>query len=117
MSPSLAMRAVQVLDGVRPYLTSHNGDVELVSIDDGVACTTDSCDEVNDVVIHLLVCVEAGARETHLPGIQHDDLGRTCRRSLDVGNPDHRSVDSARRSILAAQMKSLSDRPSIACVV
>jgi Fe-S cluster biogenesis protein NfuA len=35
--PSLAMRAVQVLDGVRPYLTSHNGDVELVKIDDGVA--------------------------------------------------------------------------------
>jgi Fe-S cluster biogenesis protein NfuA len=37
VKPSLAMRAVQVLDGVRPYLTSHNGDVELVSIDDGVA--------------------------------------------------------------------------------
>ena len=35
--PSLAMRAIQVLDGVRPYLTSHNGDVELVKIDDGVA--------------------------------------------------------------------------------
>ncbi len=35
--PSLAMWAIQVLDGVRPYLTSHNGDVELVSIDDGVA--------------------------------------------------------------------------------
>ncbi len=37
VKPSLAMRAVQVLDGVRPYLTSHNGDVELVSIEDGVA--------------------------------------------------------------------------------
>ncbi|MEM1335514.1 MAG: NifU family protein [Actinomycetota bacterium] len=37
VKPSLAMRAIQVLDGVRPYLTSHNGDVELVSIDDGVA--------------------------------------------------------------------------------
>ena len=35
--PSLAMRALQVLDGVRPYLTSHNGDVELVRIDQGVA--------------------------------------------------------------------------------
>ena len=35
--PSLAMRAIQVLDGVRPYLTSHNGDVELVKIDGGVA--------------------------------------------------------------------------------
>jgi len=35
--PSLAMRAVQVLDGIRPYLTSHNGDVELVRIDQGVA--------------------------------------------------------------------------------
>jgi len=35
--PSLAMRAVQVLDGVRPYLTSHNGDVELVRIEQGVA--------------------------------------------------------------------------------
>lgn len=37
VKPTLAMRALQVLDGVRPYLTSHNGDVELVSIDDGVA--------------------------------------------------------------------------------
>ena len=37
VKPSLAMRAVQVLDGIRPYLTSHNGDVELVSIDAGVA--------------------------------------------------------------------------------
>jgi Fe-S cluster biogenesis protein NfuA len=35
--PSLAMRAIQVLDAVRPYLTSHNGDVELVKIEDGVA--------------------------------------------------------------------------------
>ncbi len=35
--PTLAMRALQVLDGVRPYLTSHNGDVELVRIADGVA--------------------------------------------------------------------------------
>jgi Fe-S cluster biogenesis protein NfuA len=35
--PSLAMRAVQVLDGVRPYLTSHGGDVDLVRIEDGVA--------------------------------------------------------------------------------
>jgi Fe-S cluster biogenesis protein NfuA len=37
VKPSLAMRAIQVLDGVRPYLTSHNGDVELVEITDGVA--------------------------------------------------------------------------------
>lgn len=37
VKPSLAMRAVQVLDGIRPYLTSHNGDVELVRIEDGVA--------------------------------------------------------------------------------
>lgn len=37
VKPSLAMRAVQVLDGVRPYLTSHGGDVELVRIDQGVA--------------------------------------------------------------------------------
>ena len=35
--PTLAMRAVQVLDGVRPYLKSHGGDVDLVRIDDGVA--------------------------------------------------------------------------------
>jgi Fe-S cluster biogenesis protein NfuA len=35
--PTLAMRAVQVLDGVRPYLTGHGGDVELVRIDRGVA--------------------------------------------------------------------------------
>lgn len=37
VKPSLAMRAVQVLDGVRPYLTSHNGDVELVAIEGGTA--------------------------------------------------------------------------------
>jgi Fe-S cluster biogenesis protein NfuA len=37
VKPSLAMRALQVLDGVRPYLTAHNGDVELVRIDEGVA--------------------------------------------------------------------------------
>ncbi len=35
--PSLAMRAVQVLDGLRPSLTAHGGDVELVRIDGGVA--------------------------------------------------------------------------------
>ncbi|MFI5040277.1 MAG: NifU family protein [Acidimicrobiales bacterium] len=37
LRPTLAMRAVQVLDGVRPYLTSHGGDVDLVRIEDGVA--------------------------------------------------------------------------------
>jgi Fe-S cluster biogenesis protein NfuA len=37
VKPSLAMQAILVLDGVRPYLTSHNGDVELVKIEDGVA--------------------------------------------------------------------------------
>lgn len=35
--PTLAMRAVQVLEGVRPYITSHGGDVELVRIEEGVA--------------------------------------------------------------------------------
>ncbi len=37
VKPSTAMRAMQVLDGVRPYLTSHNGDVELVRIEAGIA--------------------------------------------------------------------------------
>lgn len=37
VKPSLAMRAVQVLDGVRPYITSHGGDVELVRIEGNVA--------------------------------------------------------------------------------
>ena len=37
VKPTLAMRAVQVLEGVRPYLHSHNGDVELVRIEDGIA--------------------------------------------------------------------------------
>ena len=37
VKPSLAMQAIQVLDGVRPYLTSHNGDVELAKIENGVA--------------------------------------------------------------------------------
>lgn len=35
--PSLAMQAIQVLDGIRPYLQSHNGDVELVRIEGGTA--------------------------------------------------------------------------------
>lgn len=35
--PSLAMRALQVLDGLRPYITSHGGDVELVKIEHGIA--------------------------------------------------------------------------------
>jgi Fe-S cluster biogenesis protein NfuA len=34
--PSLAMRAVQVLEGIRPYLAAHGGDVELSRIDDGI---------------------------------------------------------------------------------
>jgi Fe-S cluster biogenesis protein NfuA len=37
VKPSPAMRALQVLDGVRPYLTGHNGDVELVRIEGTVA--------------------------------------------------------------------------------
>jgi len=35
--PTLAMQAVQVLDGIRPYLQGHNGDVELVRIEGGTA--------------------------------------------------------------------------------
>lgn len=35
--PSVAMRAVQVLEGVAPYIRSHGGDVELVRIEDGIA--------------------------------------------------------------------------------
>jgi len=34
---SVAMRAMQVLESVRPYIRSHGGDVELVSIEGGVA--------------------------------------------------------------------------------
>lgn len=35
--PSVAMRALQVLEGLRPYITSHGGDVELVRIEHGIA--------------------------------------------------------------------------------
>ena len=35
--PTLAMEAIQVLDGIRPYLKSHNGDVELVRIEGATA--------------------------------------------------------------------------------
>lgn len=35
--PDLMIEARQVLDGVRPSLQSHGGDVELVQVDDGVA--------------------------------------------------------------------------------
>jgi Fe-S cluster biogenesis protein NfuA len=35
--PTVAMRAVRVLDAVRPYLTGHGGDVELVRIEGTVA--------------------------------------------------------------------------------
>ena len=41
----------------------------------------------------------------------------TLRRRYDVADTDHVRVDSASRSILAAQIKSLSDNPLMACVV
>ena len=34
---TVAMRAVQVIEGVRPYITSHGGDIELVGIEGTVA--------------------------------------------------------------------------------
>lgn len=37
MRPTVAMRALQVIDGVRPYINSHGGEIELVAIDDGIA--------------------------------------------------------------------------------
>jgi Fe-S cluster biogenesis protein NfuA len=37
VKPSLAMRALQVLDSVRPYIAGHGGDVELVRIEGSVA--------------------------------------------------------------------------------
>lgn len=35
--PTVAMRTIQALEGVRPYIRSHGGDVELTRIEDGVA--------------------------------------------------------------------------------
>jgi Fe-S cluster biogenesis protein NfuA len=35
--PSVAMRAAQAIEGVRPYIQGHGGDVELLRIEEGVA--------------------------------------------------------------------------------
>lgn len=71
VKPSLAMRAIQVLDGVRPYLTSHNGDVELVSIDDGVAFVRllGACQGCGSSTETLRDAV-AGALLEHLPELR-----------------------------------------------
>ncbi len=57
--------------------------------------------------IELVVAEERGANR---------DAVESCGRRLDGADFDH-SASAARRSILAAQMKSLSESPSIACVV
>jgi len=69
--PTLAMRAVQVLDGVRPYLRSHNGDVELVRIDDGVAYVRllGACQGCGSSTATLRDSV-AEALLTHLPEVR-----------------------------------------------
>jgi Fe-S cluster biogenesis protein NfuA len=56
---SLAMRAMQVIEGVRPYITSHGGDIELVAIEDGVAKVrlSGSCQgcSASSVTLHRVV--------------------------------------------------------------
>lgn len=68
--PTLAMRALQVLDGVRPYLTSHGGDVELVRIDQGVAFVrlTGACQSCGSATETLRDSVAEALLE-HLPEI------------------------------------------------
>lgn len=80
--PSLAMRAVQVLEGVRPYLTSHNGDVELVSIDEGIAHVRllGACQGCGSSTETLRDAV-AGALLEHLPEL------REVREAPPVGAP------------------------------
>jgi Fe-S cluster biogenesis protein NfuA len=66
--PSLAMRALQVLDGLRPYMTSHGGDVELVRIADGVAFVrlTGACESCSSSSSTLRDLVAEALLE-HLP--------------------------------------------------
>ncbi|MHB1509697.1 MAG: NifU family protein [Acidimicrobiales bacterium] len=68
--PTLAMRAVQVLDGMWPFLTSHGGHVDLVKIDQGVAYVRllgacQSCGSASDTLRNSV----AEALLGHLPEI------------------------------------------------
>ena len=68
---SVAMRAMQVLEGVRPYITSHGGDVELVAIEGGVARVrlTGACKGCNasSVTLHRVI---SDAMLEHVPEIR-----------------------------------------------
>jgi len=69
--PTLAMQAIQVLDGIRPYLQSHNGDVELVRIEGGTAYVRllGACQGCGSSSTTLRDSV-AEALLAHLPGIR-----------------------------------------------
>ncbi len=69
--PTLAMRAVQVLDGIRPYLAAHGGDVELARIDDGVVYVRllGSCQSCGSATETLREQVASALLE-HLPEIR-----------------------------------------------
>ncbi len=70
LRPTLAMQAIQVLDGIRPYLESHSGDVELVRIEGGTAYVRllGACEGCGSSSTTLRDSV-AEALLAHLPGI------------------------------------------------
>jgi Fe-S cluster biogenesis protein NfuA len=61
----LETRVREALDGVRPYLESHGGDIELLGIDEGVAGLrlTGSCDGCAASAATLEVAVEQALRD------------------------------------------------------
>jgi Fe-S cluster biogenesis protein NfuA/nitrite reductase/ring-hydroxylating ferredoxin subunit len=67
---SLEDRVQAALDSIRPYLESHEGNVELVRVDDGVAYVrlAGSCDGCQSSSATLKHAVEAAIRE-HVAGI------------------------------------------------
>jgi Fe-S cluster biogenesis protein NfuA/nitrite reductase/ring-hydroxylating ferredoxin subunit len=61
----VATRVARALDGVRPYLASHGGDVELVDISDGVVRLrlTGSCDGCSSSAATLELAVEGAVHD------------------------------------------------------
>lgn len=78
--PSVAMRAMQVLEGVRPYIKSHGGDVELARIEDGVAFVRlngacQSC-SASSITLREVVSEALLTNVPELVSVQDDSPGR-----------------------------------------
>ena len=81
----LTERVTRALDGVRPYLGSHGGDVQLLGIADGVVrlSFSGSCKSCPSSAVTLELAVEDAVR-TAAPEIDSVEVG--CRR-VGIGDP------------------------------